>query len=221
MIIDLTLPISEGMYMPKAYWHPNVEITVLGAHETEGRASRKVVLGTHTGTHIDAPLHFLPDGYPIDEMDLDLLIGKAQLLDVSFVGEKQGVTAEDLNKAVQKLPEGLKSKRVVLKTGWLEKAWGTPEYASHRPYLTMSAAEWFNEKGVKLLAMDIPDPDSEEDFVPGKPSPIHVYCFKHDIVIIESIANLSSLPSSEFTLVALPLKLKGGDASPGRIVAIV
>lgn len=216
MFVDLTLPVEQGMYMPQAYWHPPVEITVLGTHEKEGRASRKLMLGTHTGTHIDAPLHFLKDAYSIDQMALDRLIGYAQTIDISFVGPKHAITGADLEKG---LSEQLTSERVLINTGWLEKTWGTPDFPSNRPYFTLNAAEWLLEHGVRLVGMDLPDPDSPQDFVPGKPAPVHVFFFSHDIIVIENVANLSKLTSKHFKLIALPLNLRGCDASPARVIA--
>lgn len=65
-IIDLTFPIHEGMTTFPVHWHPIVEISVLGRHGIENRETRKVLLGTHTGTHMDAPRHFIPDGMTVD-----------------------------------------------------------------------------------------------------------------------------------------------------------
>ena len=61
-ITDLSLTLEEGMMTFPTHWHPVVEITILGRHGVEGRETRKLVLGTHVGTHADAPLHFIPKG---------------------------------------------------------------------------------------------------------------------------------------------------------------
>ena len=61
-IIDLTMSLKEGMQTFPTHWHPFVEITQLGRHGIENRETRKLILGTHTGTHIDAPSHFISDG---------------------------------------------------------------------------------------------------------------------------------------------------------------
>src|ERR1700730_7456200 len=80
-IIDLSLSIEEGMMTFPTSWHPVVEITILGRHGIEGRETRKLVLGTHIGTHADAPRHFIPNGRTIDEVPLDVLIGPATVAD--------------------------------------------------------------------------------------------------------------------------------------------
>ncbi|MDP6560837.1 MAG: cyclase family protein, partial [Candidatus Binatia bacterium] len=76
-IIDLTFPIHEGMQTFPVHWHPVVEITQLGRLDVEARETRKMVLGTHTGTHMDAPRHFIEGGKTIDEVTLDILVGPA------------------------------------------------------------------------------------------------------------------------------------------------
>ena len=73
-VIDLTHPIQEGMLTFEASWHPRTSIQQLGRIGLEGRESRKLELGTHTGTHIDSPLHFIENGAGIDETAVDTLI---------------------------------------------------------------------------------------------------------------------------------------------------
>lgn len=65
-IVGLTFPIHEGMTTFPAHWHPFVEVSVMGRHGIENRETRKVVMGTHTGTHCDAPCHFVPGGKTVD-----------------------------------------------------------------------------------------------------------------------------------------------------------
>ena len=216
-IIDLSLPIKPGMYMPKAYWHPQVEFTVLGTHAKEGRMSRKIDLGSHTGTHMDAALHFLPDGDTIDNVPLEKVVGPAQMVDVSFVEPRHGITVEDLEKGTK---SGIREPRVVVRTGWLEKAYGTDVFGKDKPYFTKEAIQWFLDKKVNFLLIDTPDPDSEADFIVGKPAPIHVMMFKNDITLVENIVNCDLLPEF-FQIIALPLRLEGSDAAPARVVAVV
>ena len=91
-IIDLTFPIHEGMTTFPAPWHPFVEITQLGRHGLEGRETRKIVIGSHTGTHCDAPRHFIPGGATIDEIPLDVFIGPAVVCDLSGAPASQAIT---------------------------------------------------------------------------------------------------------------------------------
>lgn len=216
-IIDLTLMVEDGMYMPRAYWHPEVKFTVLGTHGKEGRMSRKIELGTHTGTHVDAPLHFLPQGETIENAPLETLIGDAQLIDISFVGPRHAITPADLEKGTK---SGIRCPRVAVRTGWVERAWGTDVFGKDKPYFTKEAIQWLLDHNVSLLMIDTGDPDSDDDFIVGKPAPIHVMLFTKGMTLIENMGNLDKLPEF-FKVIALPLKLKGCDAAPGRVVAIV
>ena len=97
-IIDLSLPIEEGMMTFPTHWHPVVEVTVLGRHGIEGRETRKIVLGTHTGTHADAPRHFIPNGGTIDEIPLEILIGPASVADFTDCRALQEIGLKIFNK---------------------------------------------------------------------------------------------------------------------------
>lgn len=95
-IIDLTHAIQKGMPTFKAHWHTPVSITQMGRIEVEGRETRKLVLGTHTGTHVDAPLHFTPGGNTIDKLPLNRLIGDVSIIDFTHFTENQMVTCDDI-----------------------------------------------------------------------------------------------------------------------------
>src|SRR5271168_5192186 len=92
-IVDLSLPVEEGMMTFPTHWHPVVEVTILGRHGIEGRETRKIVLGTHIGTHADAPRHFIPNGATIDEIPLELLVGPATVVDFTGCRPLQEIAA--------------------------------------------------------------------------------------------------------------------------------
>ena len=79
-IIDLTYLINEQMITYPTLWHPKVSIQRLGKIEEVGRNTRKIILGTHTGTHIDAPLHFIKDGKSIDKIPLEKIVGNVTIV---------------------------------------------------------------------------------------------------------------------------------------------
>src|SRR4051794_36605906 len=97
-VIDLSFPIHEGMTTFPVHWHPVVEITQLGRHGIEDRETRKIVLGTHTGTHCDAPRHFVKDGQTIDQIPLDRFIGPAYVVDLTDSAPLQERTVTDFEK---------------------------------------------------------------------------------------------------------------------------
>jgi kynurenine formamidase len=204
-IIDLSLPIEEGMMTFPTHWHPVVEVTILGRHGIEGRETRKLVLGTHIGTHADAPRHFIPNGTTIDEV-------------ADFTGCRplQEIDIVDLK---QRLGENVPA-RLILRTGWSEY-FGNMKFYNEYPFLSENAARWLVEKGVRLIAMDTPSPDNPaHSRGTPKDSPNHKVLLGAGVVLVEYVANLKALTAAEVELIVMPLKLKGCDGSPARCVAV-
>lgn len=215
-IVDLTFPIHEGMLTFPAPHHPFVEITQLARHGVENRETRKVVLGTHTGTHCDAPLHFIPGGSTVDQIPPEVLVGPAAVCDFS---SRDGgpIDVADLEAAL----DGRRADRIVMRFGW-SRRYGKIEYYSGHPYLTTAAAEWLVRRGVKLLGMDAPQLDNP---LHGRAavvdSPIHKILLGAEVVLVEYLCNLELLTSPEVQLIVAPLKILGADGAPARCFAIV
>lgn len=214
--IDLTFPIHEGMTTFPVHWHPLVEITQLGRHGIENRETRKLVLGTHTGTHCDAPSHFLPGGGTVDNFSLDTLIGPAYVADFSIRGPSLEVSVADLERELcAHRPE-----RLVLRFDWSQH-WGQGHYYSDHPFLSQAAAQWVVDRGVRLLAMDTPMPDNPAHGRGNEPdSPNHKILLGHGIILVEYLCNLDQITQREIELLVLPLKILGGDGAPARCIAI-
>jgi arylformamidase len=215
-IIDLSLPIEEGMMTFPTHWHPVVEVTILGRHGIEGRETRKLVLGTHIGTHADAPRHFIPNGTAIDEIPLDILIGPATVADFPGCRALQEIDVSDLKEKLGgKIPQ-----RLILRTGW-SKYFGDMKFYNEYPFLSENAAKWLVEHGVKLIAMDTPSPDNPaHSRATPKDSPNHKTLLGAGVVLVEYLTNLQALTAPEVELIVMPLKLRGCDGSPARCVAI-
>jgi kynurenine formamidase len=215
--IDLSFPIHEGMLTTPVPWHPPVEITVLGRHELEGRATRKVTLGTHTGTHMDAPYHFVKDGTTIDEIPTDVLVNEAVVLDLTDKGDYAKTTADDIRATGVDIPARA---GVIIHTGWYRR-WMHRDYYEKWPCLTMDACEHLAGKGVRLVGLDTPSPDDPKEKIAfGEISPLHYFFLSRGIVLVEFLANLDQLTQSKVLLVAAPLKVKGADGFPARVLAI-
>lgn len=131
-IIDLTMNINENMLLYNASWHPKVKITQLGKFGKENRETRKLIIGTHSGTHIDAPRHFIKNGSTIDKISLDKICGKANLLDFSKFPEKTEINLNDLKKAIGNVKL---TKKIVIRYDW-EKRSKKNNYFTHHPYLS-------------------------------------------------------------------------------------
>src|SRR5262249_15569778 len=214
--IDLTFPIHEGMQTFPTHWHPFVEITQLGRHGIENRETRKLVLGTHTGTHVDAPRHFIPNGATIDEVPLEQLTGRATVLNLSNAKCFREISANDIATAAADRPLD----RVVLRFDWSDQI-GTMAYYSDHPFLSEAAAQWLVDRGCRLLAMDTPMPDDPRN---GrgcvKDSPNHKILLGNGVILVEYLTNLRAITRSDIMLVVAPLKIECGDGSPARVFAI-
>ncbi len=209
--VDLTYPIRDGMPSFSAPWHATVEVKRLGRIEEVGRETRSIRVGTHSGTHVDAPLHFVHGGAGIDTIALEVLVGPVQIVDLTHVPFGAEVSAVELG------PSHL-SKRLILRYGWGCK-WGGDAFYREVPYLSLEAADRILEEGVLLIGMDTPSPDSIGLVGPLETdSPVHKRLLKAGVVVVEYLANLDSLPDLQgWTLVALPMLVAGGDGAPARV----
>ena len=215
--IDLSLPIHEGMLTTPVPWHPPVEITVLGRHELEGRATRKVTLGTHTGTHMDAPYHFVEDGATIDQIPLDVLVNEAVVLDLTEKGDFGKTSADDLRATGVEIPPGA---GVIIHTGWYRR-WMHRDYYEKWPCLTMDACEYLAECRVRLVGLDVPSPDDPQDRIAfGEVSPLHHFFLSRGLVLVEFLTNLDQIAGTKVLLIAAPLKIVGADGFPARVLAV-
>lgn len=216
-IVDLTHPLHEGMPTYPLPWHPKVEVVQLARFGIEGRETRRVTFGTHTGTHCDAPRHFLEGGPTIESLSLEMLVGPAVVLDLTGVASEHALEPAELEDALA----GRTPERLLLRFDWSER-WGTMEFFRGHPYLSTAGAEFLVERGVRLLGLDSPTPDHPETGRDGRPdSPNHTILLGAGVILVEYLCNLKALDdSSEVELVVLPLRLVGGDGCPVRAIAI-
>lgn len=218
-IIDLTYLIEEGMTTFNAYWHAPVEISQLGRYGFEGRETRKILFGTHTSTHVDAPRHFVKQGQSIEAIPLDKLIGPVTILNFSYLSshsKNRYVTGKMLSKLEL-------AKKVVFKFGW-GKYWGDKKFYQNYPFFSPEAACYLVDKKVELVAMDTPSPDdphiSLKGEVLGSPqdSPVHKLFLENKVILVEYLANLDQVKEyKNWNLSVMPLKIKDADGSPARV----
>ena len=176
----------------------------------------------HNGTHIDAPRHMLERGYAVDQIPLTQLAKEGVLIDLPNKGPNSSVSVKDiLDTGVELGPNRIP----VINTGWTEKMWGKAGFWEHMPYLEPGVGELMVKKGVPALALDIfPEKaiwrgvklDPGENWVAN-----HIALLEKGIPMIQFVTNLSQIGKNRFVLVALPLRIKGGDASPARVIALV
>lgn len=216
-IVDLTYPICDGMLTFQADWHPRVCVQQLGRIGLEGRESRRLTLGTHTGTHIDAPSHFIDGGMSIDMISLDVLIGPITIVDLTKYSLRKDVVISSKHL----LDENISfSKRMIFYYGW-DQYWNTQQFFKNYPSLSFDAAQLLIDSGVKFLGYDTPSPDDSNGKMDGTrhDSPIHKMFLSNGTILAEYLANLDSIDCSiNWEIFALPLALQHGDGAPSRIV---
>jgi arylformamidase len=207
-IIDLTYPITDGM--PVFPGDPTVEFERVAIIHEGGYNITRVSLGTHTGTHVDAPCHALHDDRGVDSIPLDSLIGWAEVLDLGDLAPGSEVISADLDKFAARVTDGA---RLLLKTGW-GKLWGTPEFYTDFPGISEGGAAWLLARKVRLLGIEQPSVH------PKLHREVHKALLASSMAIIETVANLHEITSDRVYLAALPIKLAGLDGAPTRVVAI-
>lgn len=201
--LDVSVPLTPGM--PAYPGNPEFDLQPV-KRIAEGGSSNltRLVMGTHTGTHIDAPKHVFDDGNGIDALPLNLMLGRARVVDITRRG---GITAADLEAAG--LREDL---RVLLKTS-NSALWNTPGFRSDYTHLAESGAQYLVDQGVKLVGIDYL---SVEQFKkPGAPA--HRALLSAGVIIIEGL-NLTEADPGMYELYCLPLLIPGADGAPARVV---
>ena len=205
-IYDVSLPISPALPV----W-PGDPAVVLeqtssmdaGAHDNISR----LACGVHTGTHVDAPHHFLNDHRTVETLALDVLVGPAQV--VQIPGDVKVVNAEALEKAG--LSAGIE--RLLLKTS-NSQLWERGENTFYQDFVAISAdgADWLVRYGIKLVGIDYLSVAPYHQSIPT-----HRALLTAGIIIVEGM-DLSAIQPGRYELFCLPLKLVGSDGAPARVI---
>jgi len=202
-LIDVSVPLDQSLAS-----YPNNLPFSLEAIKRIARGDSSNVsalhMSAHTGTHVDSPRHFYDDGAGTEALALEMLIGRARVIELRPRG---GITAEDL--ATVDLSEDV---RVLIKTP-NSKLWGDPEF--HKDYVgvTESGAKYLVEHGLKVVGVDYL---SVEVFkTPGAPA--HHVLLGGGVIVIEGL-NLRDVEPGVYEMLCLPLKVVGSDGAPARVV---
>lgn len=203
--------ISVRLHSEMTLW-PNDRPPALDWERTHadggGQASSRLTIGSHTGTHVDAPKHFLSEGSEIDDLPLEVLIGSAEVLAVEEVSliTKAALSEIEIERS---------TRRLLLKTNNSrnrpieEAAPFDPEYVG----LTPGAAEWLVMQGIRLVGIDYLSVEPFKRYN-GK---THQVLLEGGVIILEGI-NLSGVPEGQYVLHCLPLKVATAEAAPARAV---
>jgi kynurenine formamidase len=213
-IVDLSHPVDDDT--PVYPGDPVARFSPAATVAADGYNVLHVRMGSQTGTHVDAPYHFLDDGARIDELPLDLFLGPAVVADVRGRPAHGRIEWSDLEPYADRLGPG---RILVLRTGW-DEHWGTDAYLDH-PFLTGEAAERVVATGVRTIGLDALSLD--ETVLGGAGAggfAAHVAVLGAGGVIVENLTNLGAIAVPDPILSVLPLRFAGADGAPVRAVAL-
>ena len=148
-LIDLSQPLFDGC--PNCPVHPRVSATITARHESDGWHMEQLSLASHTGSHIDAPLHKIAGGKSISDFPIESFVGNALLADLRDAGQDLPIDADLL---ASRLPASIEDAIVLLATGWGERRAAGEEWHYHSPYLAPSGAEWIVNRGARAVGID-------------------------------------------------------------------
>lgn len=197
--VDLTHTIVPGM--PVWPGDPEIVTEEICSLERDGVRVKQLTLGTHTGTHADAPAHVFPGGLTLDQMPIEQFMGlgavTAGFPGLDELADLQGVDF------------------LLFSTAW-EKHWGRPDYFEHYPVPPTVLLERLVHMGLKGVGMDTPSPDSPE----GVELPHHHLLLGAGLVVVENLRGLEPLRGKVVPFYALPLSCGEADGAPVRAVAL-
>lgn len=207
-MFDVTLSIRPGML---AYPGDPVVTIERTSNMRDGDVSNLSVvsMSTHTGTHVDPPMHFVDGGATIDQLSLDTLVGDTVVADMRGVGT---IGAAELERAA--LP--LDVERVLFLTDWSARwAEESPAFSDTAGCVSVEGARWLVDRKVRLVGTDFISIEGT-----GDPTyPVHRALLGTGIAVVEGL-DLRDVPAGRYTLWCLPLKLRDGDGGPARVVLV-
>jgi arylformamidase len=202
-IYDVTVPISKDLVIYPG--DPPVKIERKSVINKDGAKSNlsRYSFGSHTGTHIDPPAHFIEGGMTVDRLPLELLIGRARVVEV---------TASRIDEAVLEEFDFTADVRVLFKTR-NSYLWGRKEFVEDFVHITPGAARYLVNEGIKVVGIDYL---SVEKYGVEEPE-THLTLLGGGALIIEGL-DLREVEPGDYEMICLPLKVKDGDGAPARVV---
>ena len=202
--IDISLPLRDAM----VHWpgDPPVSIRRVKDIEQGDTVSLSVIsMGAHSGTHLDAPIHFVKKGKGVDDIPLDTVVGRARVIEIK---DPESIKPEEL--AGHHIRRG---ERILFKTQNSSSAWQTNVFVEDFVFISDAAADFLVDRGVRLVGVDYLSVGS---FKHGG-SNVHSTLLSGGVWIIEGL-NLSNVTPGNYDLICLPLRIVAGDGAPARAI---
>lgn len=210
--IDLTLPVRDGMR--------GVEFSPSHSVQRDGWNAQTLHLYSHSGTHMDAPVHFgVTPSSPtaartIDAFDLDRFMVRAHVVELFDLADRQPITVEHLGSIAAAVRPG---DGILLATRWSDRLDDPQDYRDNFSPISVELGRWMVQRKVGLVGVEAPSVGDVNDL--SAVTEIHHVLLGGDVVIVEGLTNLDRLGSRLCELVALPLKIQDGDGCPCRAIA--
>jgi arylformamidase len=208
-LIDISLPLGSDLLT----WPGDPAIEVAPRQRiAEGGAANvsELRIGTHTGTHVDPPVHFVEGGVGIDRMDLDVMVGDAVVVDARRLDGALG--PQELESL--EIPDG--ARRVLVRSRNSD-LWRSARASFPSSYVSLSVegARWIVDRGIRLVGVDFLS--VEQKGTPGHPT--HHTLLENGVIVVEGL-DLGTVDPGSYRLIVLPLKIVDGDGGPARAVLI-
>ncbi len=202
--LDISVPLRNAM----VHWPGDPPVRIENVKDIEHGASSTlsmISMGSHTGTHMDAPLHFIRQGISIDKMPLDTTVGRARVIEIK---DTESIKPEELHQ--YRIRSG---ERILFKTRNSLMAWQTGTFIEDFVFISDEAARFLVERSVRVVGVDYLSVGS---FKHGG-SYVHKTLLGGGVWIIEGL-DLSRVKPGKYDLICLPLKLDQGDGAPARAI---
>lgn len=230
-LIDLTRPMTKetgielaGKMMAEENPYGEVKVDYLRNWDTENGMVCQWTMSDHFGTHLDAPIHIVPNAATTDEVDINRLIGEAVVLDCSFANGR-GISREDFERANK--PKVQPDDIVLIYSA--EQPATLEEWVLDQTFVTPDGAEWLVKQGIKAVGVEpfgfehlyegLFVKDYYNKNTPPPHWPAHTICLQANVYILEGLASLADVVGERLHFSALPLPVPGSSGSPVRAVA--
>lgn len=225
-VIDLSQQLESGITLPVGF--PQIQADFFKSMAQGDVINvEKYTFCPHSGTHIDAPFHFINDGITIEQVDPGVISGTAVVVDLTHLEDGAPIEKSDVVEWERKSGEEIREGDAVLLMTGFSRYWEVddPEakFLNRKwPYTTRSVADYFVEKKIRLVGVESMDLDLIDPYNLSTSEFIgHRTFLPRGIYIIENLTNLDKIGAARCNIIATPLRIKGGTGSPIRVIAIV
>ena len=186
---------------------PEVLLVSKNTISLQGYNVLNICMGTHSGTHVDAPLHLIDNSAAINDISPEIFLGKAVFVEI-LKSKNEAVSLQELKK-IEIEEDGI----LIVRTGWEDNKY-KESYFTDFPYFSSDCAEYIISKKIKMIGTDMPSVDG-----PNQNATFHKKILNEGIPIVEGLINLAQVAGRTMMFCALPLNIKNSDGSPVRAVA--